>query len=509
MSSILNRVYHNYSQRPASGLFVIDVSSYQGNIEWSKLKGVIDAAIIRVGFVDTFFGGGFDKVDLKFTDNQKLARENGIPIGYYYYAFGDESPTREALRFTQAIGKHFSDEPVWLDIEAHEPAFTKAWVRDFLKIVEYQLQQPCHIYTDYIFAIENPWIYELIENTDRTLWISYIGRSWEKALQHMHVGKIYMRQYSRRGKLGGISTGVDLNHWYGSKETWDNLTRTLPRKQSDEKLGSIVANTLQWPTSQHALYIKHDESGATYSENADTVFETSSVIKIAVILATLNTIKDSGYSLNTKLNITDEMLSQGSGIITWLKMRRLRIFKLITLIAKYSDCTATNCLIQFCGGKNAINRLLKEKNLKTRLDMEQLQFSNKEQVMPHVGHTTAREMTELTHELLVSGVNARSMRHAFRKIHLPWFDYYINTKMLSTQKLYIKSGSMKRIGNTNDCVLNCTGVIKDRSGTYSFTSLNRVQLGIHVKDIDLTRVEEEIGYYLVYHFRQLRANVVS
>ena len=234
------------------------------------------------------------------------------------------------------------------------------------------------------------------------------------------------------------------------------------------------------------------------------LFETSSVIKVAVILSTLDALVKNKSSLNTELVIEDRHLSRGSGVIAWTNWRRLTIYQLITCIDRYSDCSATNCLIEFSGGFKRINHYLATGYPKTRLRMANLQFTDRESVMPQVGVTTVREMSELSEKLLVRGPYSKHMRAAFKKVYAPWYGYKINTTILGCKKLYIKTGSMKMIGEDNDCALNFTGVIVDRTGTYSFCSLNRVQLGPDASDTALTRATDEIAYNFISQFTRFK-----
>ena len=200
------------SPKPRDCLHVIDVSSFQGVINWEYLSGVIDAAILRVGFVDAYYGGGFSKVDPQFKQNQLDARAARITIGYYYYGFFDESPITQAQRFITAVGTPKKYETFWLDLEDRHPNATKDWVSAFIKTVEQHTNRRCHIYTDYAWALEHPWINTFL-GEDRNIWLAYYRRSRRIDLHGTPVGNIDMHQYSRRGRLPGISTFVDLSRF--------------------------------------------------------------------------------------------------------------------------------------------------------------------------------------------------------------------------------------------------------------------------------------------------------
>ena len=63
----------------------IDVSYAQGRIDWTKLKGKIDFAIIRCGF-----GGDYtNQDDSQWLNNVRGCKENGIPFGVYLYSYAN------------------------------------------------------------------------------------------------------------------------------------------------------------------------------------------------------------------------------------------------------------------------------------------------------------------------------------------------------------------------------------------------------------------------------------
>ena len=68
----------------------IDVSTHNGKIDWTKVKGEIDFAMIRAGYSRTF--------DAQATNNINGCRANHIPYGLYWfsYALSVEDAIKEA-----------------------------------------------------------------------------------------------------------------------------------------------------------------------------------------------------------------------------------------------------------------------------------------------------------------------------------------------------------------------------------------------------------------------------
>ena len=95
----------------------IDVSQWQGTINWSQVKGKIDFALIRAGYGDTL---SYPKqVDWQYEANYKGCKANGIPVGAYFYSYA--TTTAQAEREADSCiallkGKQF-EYPIFYDVE--------------------------------------------------------------------------------------------------------------------------------------------------------------------------------------------------------------------------------------------------------------------------------------------------------------------------------------------------------------------------------------------------------
>lgn len=94
----------------------IDVSSYQGRIDWTKVKPQIDFAILRCGF-----GNDIESQDdREFERNARMCEELGIPYGTYLFSYAtnlDDARSEVAHTLRLIKGKKL-EYPVWLDVEA-------------------------------------------------------------------------------------------------------------------------------------------------------------------------------------------------------------------------------------------------------------------------------------------------------------------------------------------------------------------------------------------------------
>lgn len=191
----------------------IDVSEWQENINWSKVKADgVDFAIIRAGY-----GKYASQIDDYFEQNYKNAKAVGMPIGTYWYSYADsiENVKKEAELCIKTLkGKRF-DLPVYFDLEEQSQlkkgsAFCTQAVQTFCEAIAdagytpglYMSRSPL---TEYI----SPEVRNRYE-----LWVAEYGSSTCK-----YDGDYGMWQYSSSGKVSGISGSVDVNFRYVSKYT--------------------------------------------------------------------------------------------------------------------------------------------------------------------------------------------------------------------------------------------------------------------------------------------------
>ncbi len=108
----------------------VDISRWQGIINWDQVKGAVQFAIIKAT-------GGDDGlyVDGQFKRNRNEARRVGLLRGYYHFAGGAYAAEEEADYFVEAIGAIQKGEVLVLDWERSH-ANPVAWCLAFLKRVE-------------------------------------------------------------------------------------------------------------------------------------------------------------------------------------------------------------------------------------------------------------------------------------------------------------------------------------------------------------------------------------
>ncbi|MBK5253693.1 MAG: hypothetical protein JJE03_04465, partial [Peptostreptococcaceae bacterium] len=101
-----------------SDIIGIDVSYWQGTINWTKVKASgIDFAIIRIGIMG-YVSGSLVK-DSSFARNIAGAKAAGIKVGVYFYdaAITPEEAVEEASLCVSALGGQSLDYPIFIDME--------------------------------------------------------------------------------------------------------------------------------------------------------------------------------------------------------------------------------------------------------------------------------------------------------------------------------------------------------------------------------------------------------
>lgn len=210
-----------YSPKPATGAFGVDVSSVgQGKIDWDKLNGNVDFAVARAGHVGKSYGGDDNFRDPQFDFNRSEALRLGIPFGAYWFCYPSLDPKDEAQAFANVVGSLNANESLWADIET-DPDTTDhelvQWCADFKAEVERLTKHKCRGYynVDFnnrypglkgVFGPDGVWAAKFDNDPD--------GRPFPEAIMH---------QYTSSGKLPGITGAVDLNVFWGTADQFKAL----------------------------------------------------------------------------------------------------------------------------------------------------------------------------------------------------------------------------------------------------------------------------------------------
>jgi GH25 family lysozyme M1 (1,4-beta-N-acetylmuramidase) len=196
-----------------SRLIGIDVSQYQGEIDWEKV------AASGVRFVIIRATMGLGGTDPNFISNWEGAKKAGLLVSAYHIFFHDESPVKQALAFVQALDGREPDFPLALDVEIPARGNYGAQLEDMCLTMEILTGQRPMIYTaQYIWNTNVGWgpkwhLYPL--------WVA----DYDAAAPAMPDGweRWSIWQYSNKGRISGIEGHVDLNLFEGTEEELKRL----------------------------------------------------------------------------------------------------------------------------------------------------------------------------------------------------------------------------------------------------------------------------------------------
>ena len=201
---------------------VIDVSGWQGDIDWAKAKADgVEGVIIRLGY------GEGNNADKKAQRNISECKRLGIPFGVYWYSYADtpsiakEEGTDVVAKLKQ-FGVNPSDlaYPVYYDLEkwtweGHKPPTDPNVYNNIVNNWYSALQSAgyknlgVYSYTSYLQGpLKHADIYA------KTTWVAQYGaRMGFDSFPTNSRGW----QYTSTGKVDGISGNVDMNA-FGNKE---------------------------------------------------------------------------------------------------------------------------------------------------------------------------------------------------------------------------------------------------------------------------------------------------
>jgi len=189
----------------------IDVSVYQGTIDWPKVKAAgVEFAYIRVS-------DGTGSHDSKFTSNWSNARAAGVVRGVYQFFREDEDPIAQADLLLDAMGALEPDDlPPAIDVESVDGASGAtivANVKAWMDRIEAGSGRRAIIYTGRPFWDTNTGSSTAV--SDHALWIP----NWGVTCPSISVAwsNWGFWQYSSTGMVSGIAGAVDLDRFNGDR----------------------------------------------------------------------------------------------------------------------------------------------------------------------------------------------------------------------------------------------------------------------------------------------------
>ena len=260
----------------------IDVSKWQGKIDWQKVKNSgIEFAFIRIGYRGE---NGVVYKDDNADYNIQQAQKAGVLVGVYFFSTAvSEAEAKEEAEWTlQAIEGYPISYPVVYDCEGYKNSTSRMFdltatqrtthAMTFLETVKdagYDV-----MFYGALGEIEDDayWDIQSIEKRYK-IWVAqYSGVVYPQKDKPDYQGKTSAWQYTNKGRVDGVSGNVDMVACYFTK------------KQATAKNASVAPPTAKAPlTDEEKLYTSVNEQvTAKELTNLRTAATTKSDIVVAL-----------------------------------------------------------------------------------------------------------------------------------------------------------------------------------------------------------------------------------
>ena len=225
LSSVFNRdsaddietVEDIVDRKSVECLFGIDVSHYQGNIDWQRLTQTRQSQF-PIHFIFMKASEGGDYGDRVFQANFDSAKAYGFIRGAYHFYNPKTDPVRQADFFINSVKLDTGDLPPVLDIEKRgdDARTLRRDLKIWLDKIERHYKVKPILYTSYKFKTRylNDSIFD-----SYPYWIAHY---YVDSVEYKGNWKFW--QHTDVGTLPGIREKVDLNIFNGSLEELKCMT---------------------------------------------------------------------------------------------------------------------------------------------------------------------------------------------------------------------------------------------------------------------------------------------
>lgn len=230
---------------------IIDVSRYQGVINWDAVNGAIDGAIIQCGYGDDFVV----QDDPYFLRNVQECDRLGIPYGIYLYSYASnkahaDSETKHLLRLAKKCNLAL---PIYIDIE--DASIRRSYNAQYFIDMGQAIEDAGYWFGYYC---NEDWAKNVIKNSlDRFT-------SWVANYSHKPSVPFDIWQYCSDGSVPGINGVVDCNEMVRDllKEIKGNSVTNKPAEKPKPSAVDYVVKSGDTLSGIASLY------GTTYQKIA-------------------------------------------------------------------------------------------------------------------------------------------------------------------------------------------------------------------------------------------------
>lgn len=197
----------------------IDVSHWQGVIDWKKVASIVDEKGERVyQFAFIKCSQGTTMRDPKFATNKAGIRAQGMAFGAYHFAGNmpmingklaivPADPVAEADHFLASVGDLLPGDIVILDYETNHLKDPATWCLAWLNRVEEKLGWKPMLYTYHALIVKYNW--KKVSDNNNGLWVARYSSIFKPSSGSWPFYAIH--QYTSDGSVPGIVGRVDLN----------------------------------------------------------------------------------------------------------------------------------------------------------------------------------------------------------------------------------------------------------------------------------------------------------
>lgn len=221
----------------------IDVSKYQGTIDWSKAASSgIDFVMVRVGYRELSNGKIVADSNAKY--NMQEAQKNGIAVGVYFFstAISQEEAIEEANWVADYIAQYAITYPVAYDCEGYQQASGRQYSMTKSERTQAALAFLNRIkergYTPMFYAAKSELEGNQQWETDKIaaeykIWVAqYPSEAYPSTAKSSYTGVHAMWQYTNQGTITGISQPVDVNIAYFGYDKKNEAQNPEPTKEA-------------------------------------------------------------------------------------------------------------------------------------------------------------------------------------------------------------------------------------------------------------------------------------
>lgn len=191
----------------------IDVSKWNGNIDWAAVKNSgVNFVIIRCGYRGSSEGALIE--DQKFRSNIKGATNAGLKVGVYFFtqAVNEVEAVEEASMVINLVKDYNLSYPIYLDVEGSNGRGDRISVSQRTANIKAFCGTISNAgYRAGVYA-NKTWFTSMINTSQITNYKIWLAQ-YAQAVTY-NASRYDMWQYTSKGRVTGISGNVDMNICY-------------------------------------------------------------------------------------------------------------------------------------------------------------------------------------------------------------------------------------------------------------------------------------------------------